>query len=338
MRTAVLIPLILFLATSESAKSHLLNSVDRTSQLAILPQDSNLDVESPSSQFEMASILGSKKLRIKVVDQNGVPLAGTKVTGNQSKPTRQWTTKYYPFEGETDSKGQYSIPVSKFYVGLTVVAPGYYPASLSFKREHVPKQEQIIVLEQEDEPVLLYKSKNTIRHRWEDLSGEMAFGIQFPTGPPLSGGEKIVFSKEEADIWISITKTRETVLGEWANPKNDKAWIIDITGGDNWEVLAGPAVEKVSKPIRRTPIEGYKKMVTIQGGRQLSSTIFLRAGNGARYGRLSQLSLADESSITKTDLVIGFKYEVQAENTYSNSLNPDWDKATHLRWKNSFEN
>src|SRR5690606_24590950 len=118
-------------------------------------------------------------LRVRVVDEEGDPIAGARVTGDQSKPTRQWETKYYSFEETTDAEGRFSVTVTKRSVGFTVFPDGFYSKGARFLRTEIPKDEFVLVMKREDPPVLIRSNNDFLQQVWRVDAQRYEIGLQF---------------------------------------------------------------------------------------------------------------------------------------------------------------
>lgn len=274
-----------------------------------------------------------KVLRVRVVDEEGEPVAGARVTGDQSKPTRQWETKYYPFEDTTDGEGRFSVTVSKRSIGFTVFPDGFYSKGARFLRTEVPKDELVLVMKREDPPVLMRANNDFLQQVWRVDAQRYEIGLKFPIGPDLAEKATWTESPDEADIWIALDKVGEVVLGKFASPKNTGAWNVTLSGLRGWRIQNGPESKGFGDDIRSAPTDNYQDRVEFTGVADQRRHFFLQENGGKRYGKLTAVKVGDNSNSAGVVRYVQINFAIQAEETGIPSLNKKNNIREVRRWQ-----
>lgn len=278
-----------------------------------------------------------KVLRVRVVDEEGEPIVGARVRGNQTKPTRQWETKYYPFEETTDAEGRFSVMVTKRSVGFTVFPKGFYSKGEGFLRTEVPKDEFVLVMEREDPPVLMRSSNSIHQHVWRGDGQRYEIGLQFPVGLDLSEKGAWTENRDEADIWIALDKVGEVSLGQLPDGRNTRAWQATFTGLNGWKIQDGQESKSLGDDIVSVPVDGYQEQVVFQGASDGRRNIYLQHTNGKRFGKLTSVRIGDSSKSSGFVRSVMLRLAIQAEETGIPSLNPSNDFKEIARWEEEYK-
>lgn len=260
-------------------------------------------------------------LRLQIVDSDGNPIAGARVTGEERSVKWDMSEQSFPVDSTADAEGRVTHPVSKHRIDLEVHVPGYDRERLGYSRNELPKGEVRLTLVREGVRVPL-RTATQGGHSWRTDAESYEVGLRFgENSNPFIPGEWVT-QKEDADIWFVAKKTKEFVLGDRvACEINSEAWTVTVEGLDGWELLEGPQTEDWRTEIREAPAEGYKKTATFVGKCNVRDTnIYLRYDGGKTYGILTSLMFADKSTAGRISRWLLCDFVLQMEDSGRRSL------------------
>lgn len=236
-------------------------------------------------------------LRLQIVDSDGNPIAGARVTGEERSVKWDMSEEVVRVNLTTDAEGRIAQPVSQRRINLHVYMPGFDEESMRYDREEVPEAELQVTLVREGVRVPL-RIATQVGRTWRTDAETYEVGLRFgESSNPFIPGEWVV-QKDDADIWFVVKRTKELELGNSvACEINSEAWTVTLEGLGGWELLEGPRTEDWRAEIREAPAEGYKKTATFLGKCNVRDrNFYLRYDGGKKYGILTSLMFADKST------------------------------------------
>ena len=265
---------------------------------------------------------GRKTARIRVIDENGAPIGGLKISGRYHVPSGTWAEGHNEdVEGETDASGRYSTEV-KGYTTLRVRAQGYYTKKVNFSWAKFPEDEQVVVLEKERPRVLMYESR--LQERFTTDQQKYEYGVKFVDTYEAGQQISIAKSRDEADMWFCAIKTGEP-------PKDVKIsqeerlglFQVSIECRNGWE-LAPAGKRTLEKIMHEGSDEAFEEgyVGKLEGvAADVPTLFYLRKDGGKRYGKM-YVEFHDFSGRWNLMRRLNITYSVQAKNVGSRYLNP----------------
>ncbi len=257
-----------------------------------------------------------KRLRIRVVDPNGVPIPDVNIWVRVSwDRTLAWESHHEEFRASTDKNGEYEVSTPDS-VGMHIFKDGYYGNREFWQRQDIPHKRVDIVLDPEHEPVEMHVG--SIRFTKHTDADRYEFGIVFLKMERARENEAVTMAKEDADLWVELYReghsTAET--GDANEVDANDIWQMRITGQNGWRLC--PEMDS-SREMREAPEGPYVEVV--EGSfKSIPKGNYLQKNGGERYGRLT-MNVHDMSRFGKINRYCSMSYNVQAEPSGTRSLN-----------------
>ncbi|MCC6793988.1 MAG: carboxypeptidase regulatory-like domain-containing protein [Candidatus Hydrogenedentes bacterium] len=278
-------------------------------------------------------LLRDHVLAIKVVDEEGKPIQGARISGEWSTRDRwEGPRRRGSFKGETDKDGRFSQSTPS-RITVEINASGYYPYLNTWRTGTVPWQTVTIVLEKATQAVPTFELR-VRKSWWKQWFDEAAFGVAIVPAPI---GE-LVFQRDEADLWIEVKSSE--AYGASANTNTDIAlplgkrqWEMSIHGENGWELAPGPAdgaglIDEVA--MRVAPTSGYVPHLHFDSPKFIS--FYVRHLESGRYGKIYHAEFFDGSYPGLGSYDFSIQGLIQLENVGTTSLNP-MQGLERLEWE-----
>ncbi len=274
------------------------------------------------------ALLRGKTLKIRVVNNAGVPIPNAIVSGEVREPTTMMNLEpaFKRFDGMTDGDGEFEIETPGSVL-IRIEAEGYFSLMRKWRAGDVPKGTTEIVLDQAPEAVPMFKL-TAASGWWKESRDRLDVGVQIKE--TVGSNYPVVENEQDADLWFEFSRTGTTVRREEDVPTsetvpeyNTSQWRIRIKARNGWSLAPGPDPVQggtADSLMTVAPQKGYVTELEFEGQWEPARLFYLRHDDGDRYGKITEFIFRD-STLGEVDQG-GFSMRglIQRESTGSSSL------------------